>query len=124
MAAVRGDSSKVTATHDNYVSGTKRRESQLAPSHCIVVEDYLVYYDIIYNGNEVEKARLSFLMLDLEATGLIYEAVYERFWRQQLSMYGEVINIKVSFDDEIKDMTRKAFMTIANGAKHFDLDMF
>ena len=55
---------------------SKRREED---TH-ISVEDYLVYHDMIYYGTEIEKNKISFLLLDLDGTEKVTQEVYEKFW--------------------------------------------
>jgi hypothetical protein len=83
--------------------------SKKSKDNLITVEDYLVYHDIIYYGTSDEKNKISFLMLDLEATGHITLETYENFWLQQMTMYGELINVKIQYDDETRDRTRQVF---------------
>ena len=54
----------------------------------IVVEDYIVYMDMIYHGSEDEKDLISFMMLDEVGLGKITFPFYENFLIQFYSMYG------------------------------------
>ena len=38
----------------------------------IVLEDYIIYMDILYNGNKEEKKNISFLMCDLRGEGKVF----------------------------------------------------
>ena len=54
----------------------------------IVVEDYIIYMDMIYHGTEDEKDLISFMMLDEVGLGKITFPFYENFLIQFYSMYG------------------------------------
>ena len=45
----------------------------------IVVEDYIIYMDMIYHGNQAEKDRISFMMIDEVGQGKVTFAFYENF---------------------------------------------
>ena len=45
----------------------------------IVVEDYIVYMDMIYHGDDEEKDKISFMMIDEVGLGKITLPFYENF---------------------------------------------
>ena len=56
----------------------------------IVVEDYIIYMDMIYNGTEDEKELISFMMLDEVGLGKVVFPFYENFLIQYFQMVGEL----------------------------------
>jgi len=54
----------------------------------VTLEDFIIYYDIAYNGTPDEKILLSFMMLDRKGQQRIDMEAYKFFWQQQIYMYG------------------------------------
>jgi|694.fasta_scaffold140477_2 hypothetical protein len=52
---------------------------------------YLYYTDIVYNGNDTQKDKISFLMIDIEGKGKVTFGEYQNFWKQFLAMYGQIL---------------------------------
>ena len=46
---------------------------------------------MLYMGENKEKAKLSFLMLDMEGKGRVNLENYRDFWQEFLFMYGELL---------------------------------
>ena len=57
----------------------------------IVAEDYIIYMDMIYNGTQEEKNKISFMMVDVTGDGKVFFDDYRNFWIKFLEMYGELL---------------------------------
>ena len=79
----------------------------------IVVEDYIVYMDMIYHGNQAEKDQISFMMIDEVGQGKITFAFYENFLLQFFQMYGELLQTNVIDDAHCQQMAFEVFQLIA-----------
>ena len=79
----------------------------------IVLEDYVVYMDMIYYGNEEQKARIGFMMMDVDGNGIIFFDGYRQFWINFFQMYGELLQTKFNYDDESDEVTKMCFELIA-----------
>ena len=93
-------------------------------SNSIELTDYVSYYDVIYHGIQSEKNLISFKMLDLSRSGRITFDTYEQFWKQFLLMYGELMNLKIEYNQQMHQATQQAFSVIADGTTSFDFKMF
>ena len=74
-----------------------------------MLEDYILYMDLIYNGSVEEKNRISFMMIDEIGNGKITLPLYENFWIQFLQMYGELLQMKVEYDEQSEEVTKNIF---------------
>lgn len=90
----------------------------------ISLADYVAYYDVVYHGQKIDKDLHSFKMLDLSGTGHVTYETYTDFWRSFITMYGTMMNVKITFDAQMKEATEKAFGIISQGAPSFDFDRF
>ena len=79
----------------------------------IVVEDYIVYMDMIYHGTEDEKDKISFMMLDEVGLGKITFPFYENFLIQFYSMYGQLLQTNTIEQDKCHEIAREVFNMIA-----------
>jgi hypothetical protein len=73
------------------------------------LEEWIVYYDIVYNGTQVEKNEVNFRMLDLEGTGEIRLESFEKFWKSFLIFYSDVMGIKLHYDEKMEAFTKNVF---------------
>ena len=79
----------------------------------IILEDYVVYMDMIYYGDEEQKARIGFMMMDVAGKGMIYLEDYRNFWIKFFQMYGELLQTKFNYDEESDEVTKMCFELIA-----------
>ena len=59
------------------------------------------------------------MMLDIEGKGKIQFKMYQKFWIDFLHMYGELLQIKIQYDDEEnKELTKSIFdkLVTTNGS--------
>ena len=94
-------------------TGEKTQSPAYKPRKYIVVEDYIVYMDMIYHGDQIEKDRISFMMIDEVGQGKITFAFYENFLLQFFHMYGELLQTAVISDNECQQMAFEVFQLIA-----------
>ena len=78
------------------------------------MEDYVIYMDMIYHGEEEEKAKIAFMMMDVQGQGQIYLESYRDFWIKFLEMYGELLQTKFTYDEESEVVTRMCFEKISS----------
>jgi len=76
--------------------------------------DYVEYSDMIYNGSQEEKDKISFMMLDLRGQGKIDFHSYEKFWINFLYMYGELLQVKMHYNADSEELTRQTFNQLAS----------
>jgi len=69
--------------------------------------------DMIYHGEDEEKGRIAFMMMDVQAQGIIYLKDYRVFWIKFLEMYGELLQTKFTYDDESETVTKMCFEKIS-----------
>lgn len=67
---------------------------------------YLYYTDIVYNGNDTQKDKISFLMIDIEGKGKVTFGEYQNFWKQFLAMYGQILQTKIRYDENTADLAQ------------------
>ena len=79
----------------------------------IILEDYVVYMDRIYYGDEEQKALIGFMMMDVAGNGMIYFEDYRNFWIKFFQMYGELLQTKFNYDEESDEVTKMCFELIA-----------
>ena len=79
----------------------------------ISLRAYLKYTDIIYNGTLEEKDKISFLMIDIAGTKRVTFADYKQFWGQFLDMYGQILQTKISYDENTAQLTEQTFKMIS-----------
>jgi hypothetical protein len=60
-------------------------------NRCISLPTYVEYSDVLYNGRQKEKDKISFMMLDLRGEGQIDFKQFEVFWMNFLYMYGQIL---------------------------------
>lgn len=65
----------------------------------IVVEDYIIYMDMIYNGEQRDKDRISFMLMDEVGQGKVTYPFYENFQINFMQMYGEMFGMS-AIDEE------------------------
>lgn len=61
---------------------------------------YVQYSDIIYHGTQKEKDHIGFMMLDMKGEALIDFKAYEVFWINFLHMYGELLQVKMQYNED------------------------
>lgn len=49
------------------------------------------------------------MMLDIEGKGEVIFEKYEKFWKHFLHMYGELLQVKMQYNDESQELSRKIF---------------
>ena len=86
---------------------------ELEPRDYIVVEDYLIYMDMIYHGTDDEKDHISFMMLDEVGLGKITFPFYENFLIQFYNMYGQLLQTTTIEQDKCHEIAREVFTMIA-----------
>lgn len=69
--------------------------------------------DMIYYGDEEQKARIGFMMMDVAGKGMIYLEDYRNFWIKFFQMYGELLQTKFNYDEESDEVTKMCFELIA-----------
>ena len=72
----------------------------------LVIADYIVYMDLIYNGDEWQRCLVTFLMLDEMGHGKITMPFYEHFWQQFIIMYGELLQIQIEYTEESSQVSK------------------
>lgn len=70
---------------------------------------YVEYSDILYHGTQQEKDRIGFMMLDLKGEGKIDFKAYEVFWINFLHMYGELLQVKLQYNEDSMALTKQIF---------------
>ena len=75
----------------------------------IVLEDYVIYMDMIYYGSQEEKDQIAFKMMDIQGQQKIYLEDYTHFWIKFLEMYGELLQSKFVYDEETKQVSEMTF---------------
>ena len=78
----------------------------------IVAEDYIIYMDMIYNGTQEEKNKISFMMVDVTGDGKVFFDDYRNFWIKFLEMYGELLQMKTIYNEETEFITKDYFSKI------------
>ena len=78
----------------------------------LVVEDYIIYMDMIYNGTQDEKNKISFMMCDVKGEGKVFYDDYRHFWIKFLEMYGELLQMKTIYNEETEFITKDYFEKI------------
>ena len=68
---------------------------------------------MIYHGELDEKDRIAFMMMDVQAHGMIYFEDYRVFWIKFLEMYGELLQTKFTYDSESEAVTKMCFEKIS-----------
>ena len=84
-----------------------------ASRYYIVVEDYIVYMDMIYHGSDDEKDQISFMMIDEVGLGKIVFPFYENFLIQFYNMYGELLQTNTIEDEKCHVIALEIFSMIA-----------
>ena len=79
-------------------SGSKNRS--------ISLPTYVEYSDVLYNGKQKEKDKISFMMLDLRGEGQIDFKQFEVFWMNFLYMYGQILQAKLQYNQESQELTK------------------
>ena len=80
----------------------------------IVVEDYIIYMDLIYHGSDDEKDLIAFMMIDEVGQGKITFPFYENFMVQYYNMIGE-LRQQHTIDSELcHDFSLEWFQMIAS----------
>jgi len=74
-------------------------------ANSISLRAYLKYTDIIYNGTLEEKDKISFLMINITGAERVTFVDYKQFWNQFLDMYGQILQTKISYDDNTAQLT-------------------
>ena len=64
-----------------------------------MLEDYIIYMDMLYNGSKEDKKNISFLMCDLRGEGMVFQEDYTKFCIEYLRMYEDLTQIKTRIDD-------------------------
>ena len=98
----------------------------------IVLEDYLSFMDILYNGKTVDKYKINFMMCDLKGYGMVYYEDYSKFCFCFLGMYEELMQTRIGhhqeetiaedFDKFVK--ARGNPKKDSDGGVYFDIDDF
>ena len=57
----------------------------------IVLEDYLIFMDMLYNGRQEDKNIINFMMCDLKGKGKVFYEDYSKFCFCFLGMYEELM---------------------------------
>ena len=69
--------------------------------------------DQIYHGSDDEKAKIAFMMMDVQGNGKIFLESYRDFWIKFLEMYGELLQTKFTYDEESETVTQMCFEKIS-----------
>ena len=64
---------------------------------------------MIYNGTPEEKNKISFMMCDVEGLGKVFYDDYRNFWIKFLEMYGELLQMKITFNEDTEFITKDYF---------------
>ena len=80
----------------------------------IVVEDYIMYMDLIYDGTPEQKNRISFMMCDVKGEGKVSYGDYRHFWIKFLEMHGELLQMKTIYNEDTEFITKDYFEKIVN----------
>ncbi len=83
-------------------------------ANSISLRAYLKYTDIIYNGTVEEKDKISFLMINITGAERVTFVDYKQFWNQFLDMYGQILQTKISYDDNTAQLAEQTFKIILN----------
>ena len=78
----------------------------------IVAEDYIIYMDMVYNGTQEDKNKISFMMVDVLGEGKVFFEDYRNFWIKFLEMYGELLQMKTIYNEETEFITKDYFSKI------------
>ena len=54
--------------------------------------------DMIYNGTQEDKNKISFMMVDVYGEGKVLFDDYRNFWIKFLEMYGELLQMKTIYN--------------------------
>ena len=96
-----------------YSKNTRDFQDERKERKYIVVEDYIIYMDMIYHGTDDEKDLISFMMIDEVGLGKIVFPFYENFLIQFYNMYGELLQTKAIEEDQCQKLALEVFQMIA-----------
>ena len=77
------------------------------------MDDYIVYMDMIYHGEEDEKDKISFMMIDEVGLGKVTFPFYENFLIHFYGMYGELLQANTIEQDKVHEIALEIFQMIA-----------
>ena len=77
------------------------------------MEDYIIYMDMIYNGTQEEKDKISFMMIDEVGMSKITFPFYENFLIQFHRMYGELLQTNTIEESKCEEIAKEVFNMIA-----------
>ena len=64
-----------------------------------MLEDYIIYMDMLYNGSSEDKKNISFLMCDLRGNGMVFQEDYTKFCVKYLQMFEDLTQIRNKNDN-------------------------
>ena len=90
----------------------------------IVLADYIIYMDLLYNGTQDDRNKLTFMMLDIQIDGMVYKEEYKDFCFQFLSMYDELMQMNTKIDHRAEEIIEEDYEKLvrANGKPKTDQD--
>ena len=107
-----GNQDSVRAIWGRRIGDLKKHDAGAARDY-IVVDDYIVYMDMIYHGDDEEKDKISFMMIDEAGLGKITFPFYENFLIHFYGMYGELLQTNTIEQEKVHEIALDIFQMIA-----------